>query len=747
MRRSRSGTGSGVFVANGDAASGSGGQATDVDPARAFIRTARRVIVKVGTAVVTRSNDGRLALGKLGALVEQLEGMITEGREVIVVTSGAVGAGRQRLRHLSIMNSSLADLKRGGMHVGGDVADSLDTKACAAVGQSGLMALYDALFAQMDLTTAQLLLTEAEFSDSEFKAQLRTTVDELLRLGVVPVINENDAVSTRKAPYKDATGIFWDNDSLAALLAIELRADVLVLLSDVEGLYTGPPDAPNSRLVHTYDPALTDGNNTAAGISFGPKSRVGRGGMTAKVEAAWKAAAAGTPVVIASGVSSTALARVMRGEHVGTLFCKDAATKQAADDQAARTMAALSSEERAAALHKMADALLANEARILAENAKDVKAAEAAHVAPPLLNRLRLKPGKLAQLATGIRAIADQEEPMGKLVGSRVELAEGLVLEQRTAPLGVLLVIFESRPDALPQIAALAVRSGNGLLLKGGKEAMLSNRVLHDVVAGALPESVGRELIGLVTSREGVDDLLKLGDGIIDLVIPRGSNALVQHIQRGTRIPVLGHADGVCHVYVDAAADTAMAEKILLDSKLDYPSACNAAETVLVHESLLNDGRWAALSYALVKSGVTLYGGPRAEKELSLPAAPALHHEYGAAAMTVEVVGNVREAVEYVHANGSGHTESVITEDHDVAEEFLRSVDSACVHHNASTRFSDGFRYGLGAEVGISTSRIHARGPVGVKGLLTTRWLLRGAGHVVDKDKDINYTHRTLPVE
>lgn len=413
---------------------------------------------------------------------------------------------------------------------------------------------------------------------------------------------------------------------------------------------------------------------------------------------------------------------------------------------ASRHLQALTTEQRVAVLNRIADAIEQQESSIMAENAKDVEAATG-KISDSLLQRLILKPNKIAQLADGIRAIGRQEEPIGHLL-SRTELADGLVLDKVTSPIGVLLIIFEARPDALPQIAALAIRSGNGLLLKGGKEATNSNAILHKIIVESMAEvapSVGKDVIGLVTSRDEIDALLKLND-VIDLVIPRGSNQLVSYIQQNTKIPVLGHADGICHIYVDAAADDAMARKICVDSKIDYPAACNAVETILVHESLVGT-RLDGLLTALKEAGVTVHGGKRSAEALGLPPAPSIRHEYSSMDVTLELVSSMDEAIDYIHTNGSGHTESIITSDENSAASFLRRVDSACVFHNASTRFSDGYRFGLGAEVGISTSRIHARGPVGVEGLMTTRYLLRGKGQIVDKDNGVTYTHKPLPLQ
>ncbi|XP_062005198.1 delta-1-pyrroline-5-carboxylate synthase-like isoform X1 [Rosa rugosa] len=710
-----------------------------VDPTRAFVKNVKRIIVKVGTAVVTRG-DGRLALGRLGSLCEQLKDINSQGYEVILVTSGAVGLGRQRLRYRRLANSSFADLQ--------NPQNDFDGKACAAVGQSSLMALYDAMFSQLDVTSSQLLVTDSVFRDEAFRKQLSETVKSLLKLRVIPIFNENDAVSTRKAPYEDSSGIFWDNDSLAGLLALELKADLLVLLSDVEGLYSGPPTDPKSKLIRTYVKEKHHGE-----ITFGDKSRVGRGGMTAKVNAAVCAAYGGIPVVITSGYANDNIIKVLQGERIGTVFHQDAHLWTLVKEECARDLAvaarecsrklrALNCQDRRQILLDVADALEANESDILAENEADIAAAQEAGYDGALIARLALKPGKISALAKSMRQLADMEEPIGQVL-QKTEVADGLVLEKVTCPLGVLLVVFESRPDALVQIASLAIQSRNGLLLKGGKEAKRSNAILHKVITKAIPDTVGGELIGLVTSRDDIPDLLKLDD-VIDLVIPRGSNKLVSQIKESTKIPVLGHADGICHVYIDKSANLEMAKRIVHDAKTDYPAACNAMETLLVHQDLFNNGQLNEIITQLRESGVTLYGGPHAAVLLNLSETSTLHHEYSSMACTVEIVDNVHDAVDHIHVYGSGHTECIVTEDDEVAEYFLSQVDSAAVFHNASTRFCDGARFGLGAEVGISTSRIHARGPVGVEGLLTTRWTLRGKGQIVDGDNGVEYTHKNL---
>jgi len=312
-------------------------------------------------------------------------------------------------------------------------------------------------------------------------------------------------------------------------------------------------------------------------------------------------------------------------------------------------------------------------------------------------------------------------------------LADGLVLSQVTVPIGVLMIIFESRPDSMPQISALALASGNGLLLKGGKEAACSNEAIHKVIGDAIERGSGgkikRDIIALLKSRGQVADMLKLDDAV-DLVIPRGSNELVSYIKANTHIPVLGHADGVCHVYIDKSAnDAAEVSNLVLDAKTDYPSACNAMETLLLHKDTLKSIALPILMN-LRAAGVKCLGGPKA-MEAGLCDVPAkkMKCEYGDLSCMVEIVDDMDEAIDWIHKYGSGHTEAIVcSDDSPDGQIFLQRVDAACVFKNASTRFADGYRFGLGAEVGISTGRIHARGPVGVEGLISVKWQLQSKG-------------------
>jgi glutamate-5-semialdehyde dehydrogenase len=407
--------------------------------------------------------------------------------------------------------------------------------------------------------------------------------------------------------------------------------------------------------------------------------------------------------------------------------------------EAARRLATVSSETKNLVLRRVADGIEAARDAILEANRADVLEArttfEEISLSGSLLDRLVLDDVKLRTMADGVRAVAELPDPSGRVL-SRTLLDDGLVLEKVTCPLGVLLVIFESRPDAVTQIGSLALKSGNAAILKGGRESACSTAALLDVFAKAVasfPE-IPEGALSSVAGRAEVDALLAL-DEHIDLVIPRGGYDLVRHVKAATRIPVLGHAEGVCHVYVDRAADEAMATEIVLDSKLQYPAACNAAETLLIH-------RDAAVRFAvpllgrLVQAGVEIRACGRTQALApSLELAPATEEdwrtEYGGPILSVKLVESLDEAVEHVNRHGSHHTEAIVTADEAAAEAFLSRVDAAGVFHNASTRFADGFRYGFGAEVGISTSRIHARGPVGLDGLATYKYLLRGSGQIV----------------
>ncbi|CAB1454071.1 unnamed protein product [Pleuronectes platessa] len=730
-------------------------------PTAGELRHAKRIVVKLGSAVVTRGDECGLALGRLASIVEQVAMLQNQGREMMIVTSGAVAFGKQRLRHEILLSQSVRQALHSGQNQLKDMSlPVLEARACAAAGQSGLMALYEAMFTQYSTCTAQILVTNLDFHDDQKRQNLNSTLQELLRMNIVPIINTNDAVVPPPEPNSDLQGVnvisIKDNDSLAARLAVEMKADLLIALSDVEGLYDSPPGTDDAKLIDIFYPG------DQQSITYGTKSRVGIGGMEAKVKAALWALQGGTSVVIANGthpkVTGHVITDIVEGKKLGTFFSEIKPAGPTVEQQtemarnSGRTLASLLPDQRSEIICHLAELLTEKKDEILAANKMDMDlAVNAGHLSPAMQKRLSLSPAKLNSLAIGLRQIAVAAQDSVGQVLRRTRVAHNLELEQITVPIGVLLVIFEARPDCLPQVSALAIASGNALLLKGGKEAANTNRVLHELTQEALSLHGVKEAVQLVSTREEVEDLCRL-DKIIDLIIPRGSSQLVKDIQRAAKgIPVLGHSEGICHVYVDAEASIDKVIKIVRDSKCDYPAACNAMETLLIHRDILRTPLFDQIIDMLRTERVKIHAGPRFASYLTFSPSEAksLRTEYGDLECCMEVVDTMQDAVDHIHKYGSSHTDVIITENEETAEQFLHQLDSACVFWNASSRFADGYRFGLGAEVGISTARIHARGPVGLEGLLTTKWVLRGDGHTAadfSEHGTMKYLHENLPV-
>ena len=416
--------------------------------------------------------------------------------------------------------------------------------------------------------------------------------------------------------------------------------------------------------------------------------------------------------------------------------------------QAARTLAGLSTQQKNDAIEAIAQALEAAAAEIAAANDLDLKAALEDNLAKPLYGRLKLDAVKLRGAIDGVRDVAKLPDPAGALQIHR-ELDDGLVLKRIACPLGVLGIIFESRPDAVMQISTLAVKSGNGVILKGGKEAVRSCQALVNAIRQGLTNAgVDPNAVQLLTTREETRALLAL-DSYVDLIIPRGSNAFVRFVQENTRIPVLGHADGVCHLYVDVAADLEKTVKIAVDAKVGYPSACNAIETLLVHKDIAVKAL-PVLARALQQAGVKLLGDDATRQVLTDIQAATEEDwstEYSDLILAIRVVDSVDAAIDHINTYGSRHTDAIATEDQTTADQFMAQVDAAGVYHNCSTRFADGFRYGFGAEVGISTQKMPPRGPVGLEGLVTYKYQVVGNGHVVASYSGENakpFTHKDL---
>ena len=407
--------------------------------------------------------------------------------------------------------------------------------------------------------------------------------------------------------------------------------------------------------------------------------------------------------------------------------------------RAARELARLSTDQRNQILLAAADGLEAHEAEILKANREDCELLErelaSATASAALLKRLKTSPAGIKEMARQVRDVAKLEDPLGRVLAT-TELDDDLTLQKVSCALGVVAVIFESRPDVVPQVGSLAIKTGNGLVLKGGAEARQTNHILvsiwHDALSAFSPSL--RPVICALTDRADVARILEM-DRDIDLVVPRGSTEFVNYVFEHSRIPVLGHGSGICHIYVDSAADLKMAKEVIVDAKVQYPAACNSVEKVLVHQAIAEDFL-PALVDALQSAGVEVRGCSRTTKLLPqsqiVPATEQdWHTEYGDLKITVKIVSDMDEAIEHINHYGSRHTESILTQNQTAADLFMDEVDAASVFHNASTRFADGFRYGLGAELGISNSKLHARGPVGLEGLLTYKYKLHGSGQTV----------------
>ncbi|CAF3430184.1 unnamed protein product [Rotaria sp. Silwood1] len=572
---------------------------------RTGMKDACRIIVKLGTALITRENEDDLAIGRLASTVEQVSQLQNKGRQMLLVTSGAVALDRQVLCKEAMMTMTMRrSLSPKDILENSRVA--IQRQACATFGQK----------------------EKSDFYNADSRKNLQATLNELLNLNIICILNTNDAVAPCTDTDAEVTAakdeiVINDNDSLAAHLAVLISADLLLIMNDVNGLYAGPPELEGSRFLNTFCP-----KQDSQLITFGARSKVGTGGMESKVKcASWA---------------------LDHEKKIGIFF--------------------------------------------------------------------RKVPNQLLPV--------DVQATKGQVVHRR-RLADGLMLKQITTPTSVLLVIFESRPDSVPQIAALSICSGNGLLLKDGSDAKYSNEILTQIIQDALETYVSREIVALgkyyfpsINTREQVSDFLHLRK-YNDLVIPRSSNELVRSVHKqSVHIPVLGHAEGLCHVYVDKDANLDMALRIVRDSKCDYPSACNAMETLLIHKDLIRPPFFESLIDLLRIEKVNVYSGPCLSVMIPFPppSTTSLLVEYGDLQCAIEVVDNVQDAIEHINKFSSNHTDSIVKENQNAANDFLSKVDSTCVFHNVSTRFSDGYRFGLGAEVDISTGRIHSRGSVGIEG-------------------------------
>lgn len=624
------------------------------------------VVIKLGTRVVTEA-DGRINTPFLKSLAAQIAPLFFfQAYRFIIVTSGAVASGR------AVCNSD---------------SDSV----CAAVGQAGLISTYREIFSQHSITVGQVLVTEADLRP---ESTLAATLHGLARARIIPIVNEND-VTRANMESRHLT----DNDALASAIANLTKAFRLIILTDVDGVKLDP------KSDHTL-PTLTEAN--VSEVQF-DSNHAGRGGMRSKVQSCLGCKYSVVWIGNYARLEEVTVSGLLKSEVPLPYWTR------CFPSQPNAKISQIPFSERKRLVADILRALPTPD--LWHANAKDLRKNE--NASP----RSLLTPEKLSVVTNGIvHYMSSLSDPLGVILTDKT-IYGGIALKQVTVPLGRIFIIFESRPDVIPQVVALALLSGNELVLKGGKETFRTNQAMYETIAHILSDhGMDPRTITTITTREEAHEML-VNPKDITVVIPRGSAELVRYVQENSRVPVLAHADGVCHVYVHGEAQLDAALKVILDSKLQYPAVCNSAETILLDRSLKLRPEFAEFVTALEKGGCNIQAGLNFHKDYpQYNVATSYHCEYGDNRITVEWVSDVKAAITHINTHSSHHTECIVTENASVAAQFQSQVDSASVFHNVSTRFADGRRFGLGAEIGIATSKVHARGPVGITGLLSTQY-------------------------
>jgi glutamate-5-semialdehyde dehydrogenase len=678
-------------------------------------KRSQRIVLKFGSGILSTEKGLGLSRPQIARLAREVGALVRAGHQCVIVSSGAVAAGLAAL-DLTARPKELAA-----------------KQACAAVGQSQLMHAYASEFAKQDIAVAQLLLTHNDLDSRVRHHNARNTLAHLLSRGhVVPIINENDSVAVEELN-------FGDNDRLSAEVAILIDADLLIILTSVDGLQdtAGQDRAARARFQRGL---------RSRPLGQGPRLHRRHGheapGRAARREGRHPGQHRQRPQGRARLPDRRRAARrdALSGQ-VGAMADLAQLIAQLGQQAraAARSLALAPATQIDAALNAMADELVSAQTQmdLLNANAADVAAARANHQTPALLDRLTLTPERIAKCADGLREVAKLPHPLGEVLREWTQ-PNGLKFAKVRVPLGVIGFIYESRPNVTVDAAGLCLKSGNAVILRGGSEALRSNTVL----AAALSRGLARARLPAhavqlvpVTDRDTVR-LLGESVGVIDLLIPRGGKGLIETVVKFARIPVIKHYDGICAVYVDKAADLAMAEDIILNAKVSRPGVCNAAETLIVHRDVA-DQFLPAAGKALAALGVKLRAETRALdllQQVGVPATAATKDDFKTEfldlVLAVKVVDDCAAAIAHIEAHGSHHTDTIVTTDPATAEQFLAGVDSAVVLWNASTRFNDGHEFGFGAEIGISTDKLHARGPMGLAELTSYKYIIRGSGHI-----------------
>lgn len=680
----------------------------------------KRIAVKVGSNVLTRA-DGTLDITRMSALADQIAALHKSGIEVILVSSGAVASGKSEISPTGTL-------------------DEVDQRQLfSAVGQAKLINRYFELFREHGIPVGQVLTVKENFASHSHYVTQQNCMKVMLENGVIPIVNENDTISLSEL-------MFTDNDELSGQIATMMDVQALIILSNIDGLYNGAPTDPTAHILREIRPDDRLDDYIQSG-----KSSLGRGGMHTKTRIARQIAAQGIDVYIANGKRNDILTDLMErpeetpcthflpstkptGGNAPSPSSPSLEETFVAARAASLHLLALSDEEINRTLLAVADAVEEDTPLLLEENHKDL-----ARMSPsdPKYDRLKLTEARLKDIADGIRHVATLPSPLGRILKESI-LPNGLRLQKKSFPFGVIGIIYEARPNVTLDVFALCLKSGNACLLKGGSDADQSNRALVRTIHRVLSRlGIDTRCVELLPATHEAATELMHAEKYVDLIIPRGGSRLIDFVRREATVPVIETGAGICHTYFDRDGDLSKGMAIVLNAKTRRVSVCNALDCLLVDRRRLSD--LPQLCAPLAEKEVTLYAdaptyaalqGHYPNKWLRPAAEEDFGREFLDYKMAVKTVEGLDEALAHIRRYSSRHSECIVTEDTTTAARFCRDVDAACVYVNAPTSFTDGGQFGMGAEIGISTQKLHARGPMALEEITTYKWIVEGNGQV-----------------
>ena len=673
-----------------------------------------RIAIKIGSNVLGRE-DGKLNIARLAALVDQIAELHRRGFEIILISSGAVASGCGEI----------------------GVDESLDKTSArqlySAIGQAKLINRYYDFFHEYGILCGQVLTTKESFATPTHYQTQRHCMEVMLQHKVIPIVNENDTVSVTEL-------MFTDNDELAGLIADMMRVDRLILLTNVKGIYDGDPNSPQSRVI----PYIHPGESVEKYIQNTTSAR-GRGGMTSKYRIAQRTAEKGIPVVIADGKQKNILLALFdeKEQVVCTQFLANPKentqpiTAHTLIQEASASVSALQrlrDEEVCQILKDLRESLLRQTPDILEANRKDLERMSPEN---PKYDRLKLTEARIADMAEGVGHIAGLPSPLNHLLNRWVR-PNGMEIRKVSVPFGVIGIIYEARPNVTTDVFALCLRSGNVCVLKGGSDASFTNQTLVQIIREVLiAHGVTPSVCTLLPSDREASGALLNAVGLVDLIIPRGSASLIRFVREQAHIPVIETGAGVCHTYFDQSGDVEIGKRIIYNAKTRRVSVCNALDCLIIHKNRLGD--LPKLCAPLAEKNVRIQAdadafqvlkGNYPESLLQEATDSSFGTEFLDYVMSIRTVSSLQEALAHIATYGSKHSECIISEDQLAIETFQKEVDAACVYGNVSTAFTDGGQFGFGAEIGISTQKLHARGPMALPELTTYKYLITGDGQV-----------------